>query len=106
MKQTVNFYNFTDAFASMGRESNFSYEALGLLFNFFEELEACSDEEMELDVIGICCDYCEMTLEEYVESYSPELPDEYDIDTIVEILENVTCFVGKTEQGTVVFQAY
>lgn len=55
MKQTINKSDFRDAFHRMGRDKQFSYDALGALFDYYEEI----DEEMELDVIAICCDWCE-----------------------------------------------
>lgn len=59
MHITVNSTMFVDAFHSMGREDQFSLPALYALFNYLEDLEQDSGEEMELDVIAICCDYTE-----------------------------------------------
>ena len=39
----------------MGRGDNFTREALDALFCYLEEI----DENIELDVIGLCCDYTE-----------------------------------------------
>ena len=36
MKQTVNNSAFHDAFVNYGRTDNFSYDALDLLFDYFE----------------------------------------------------------------------
>jgi hypothetical protein len=55
MKKTIGKWDFMEAFKSAGRGEQFSRDGLEALF---EELEA-QDEEMELDVIAICCDYCE-----------------------------------------------
>ena len=38
MFQTINLYQFRDAFQRMDRK-NFSYEGLEVLFDFFEEVE-------------------------------------------------------------------
>lgn len=56
MKQTINQYQFTEAFRAI-RPDNFSYEGLKTLFNYLEELEQDLGEELELDVIAICCDW-------------------------------------------------
>ena len=65
MKQPVNEQDFRAAFQAM-RSDNFSYEGLGALFEYFEELEEGLDEEFELDVIAICCDFAEYKdLEEF-----------------------------------------
>lgn len=70
MKQTINFYDFQSAFEEQ-RPDNFSYDALAGLFVYFEEMEGCG-LEIELDVVAICCDYCESTLGEFNQDYSQE----------------------------------
>ena len=76
MKQSVNEYDFIDAFRNYfgGQyKTNFSYEGLKALFEWFEELENDTGEEMELDVIAICCDFSEYeSLKEYNEYYDKE----------------------------------
>lgn len=59
----VTLQNFVDAFKSAGRDP-FSKEAYEALLTYYEELEASTGEGIELDPIGICCDWTEMTLEE------------------------------------------
>ena len=78
MKQTVNLYDFRDAFNRMDRADAFSYEGLEILFNGLEELEDDTGEEMELDVIALCCDFSEMTLNEIIQAY----PDLFDDDRL------------------------
>lgn len=58
MKTTIDLYTFRDMFQGK-RPDDFSYEGLEALFDYLEELEQGTEEEMELDVIGICCDFCE-----------------------------------------------
>jgi hypothetical protein len=74
MKQTVNIYQFRNAFRAMDREKQFSYEGLEQLFNYLEELEEDTGEEMELDVIAICCDYAEANYKDIARNYNIELP--------------------------------
>ena len=72
MKQTINEYQFTEAFKRI-RPNNFSYEGLKALFEYLEEFENDTGEEMELDVIAICCDYMEYdSLNEYNRDYDKE----------------------------------
>lgn len=73
MKQTVNFSHFVDAFRDAGRESQFSYDALCVLFDHFEQYEEDTGEELELDVIAICCDYAEGTWQEIANAYGVDL---------------------------------
>ena len=70
MKQTVNFSEFCDRFKAMGRNNKFTYWGKKALFNYLEEYEESLGEEMELDVIALCCDYTEYkNLKEIQESY-------------------------------------
>ena len=59
MKQTINSCDFIDAFRAHGRQNQFSYAGLRALFEYLEEMEDGMGEEMELDVIALCCDYSE-----------------------------------------------
>lgn len=81
MKRTVNVYDFRQAFKDMGRNDSFTYEGLGALFEYFEELEEDTGEEMELDVIGICCDFSEYeNIKEFQENYGDEYQTIEDIE--------------------------
>ena len=59
MKQTVSEFQFVDSFRACGRESQFSVAARRALFDHFEIIEQYQDEEIELDPVGICCDFAE-----------------------------------------------
>ena len=61
MHITVDFSMFADAFRRMGRENQFSREALEALFNYLEEYEQDTGEDLELDVVGLCCEFTEYT---------------------------------------------
>ena len=70
MKTTVNQTDFTDAFKKL-RPDNFSYEGLESLYNYLTDYEQDTGEEIELDVIALCCDYSEYkNLDEYKQNYS------------------------------------
>jgi len=71
MKQTIGLSDFRDAFIHAGRKENFSYEALELLFNMCEEI----DENMELDVIALCCEYYENDLDTVISEYRIDVSD-------------------------------
>lgn len=103
MKLTIDTAGqFRDQFAQCGRKDQFSYEALGLLFDYFEDV----DPDMELDVVAICCDYSEDTAEDIAENYSIDLSDcggdYYEISAAVKAyLEENTQLVGETSTGFV-----
>jgi len=68
MKKIISKYDFTNDFNAI-RPDNFSYAGLIALFNYLEEVEESMGGEIELDVIALCCEYTETTIEEYAESY-------------------------------------
>ena len=74
MKEYVTESTFIDAFKqSDTRKNQFSYEGLQALFEYLEEYEDSTGEEMEFDMIGICCDFTEYdSLKEYNDDYSKE----------------------------------
>lgn len=59
MKQTVFASDFIDAFRAHDRQDRFSYDGLHALFEYLEEIESDAGTEMELDVVALCCDFCE-----------------------------------------------
>jgi len=105
MKQSIYLSDFQDAFRNMNRSENFSYEALELLYNMFEEI----DENMELDVIAICCDFNEDDFESIANNYGIDIEDCEDEDekkqTVEDYLNEHTFLVGTTDEGFV-YQAF
>ena len=59
MKQTVSSHQFVDSFRAAGRESQFTRPALFALFDYLESYEEDCGVELELDPIGICCEWAE-----------------------------------------------
>ena len=77
MKQTINFYDFQKAFQEL-RPNSFTYEGLRALFEYLEDLEDSTGEEIEFDVIVLCCDFIEYeSEEEYHKDYSEHVIDDY-----------------------------
>ena len=107
MKLTIeNASQFRDEFRQCGRADQFSYEALGLLFDYFEEI----DPDYELDVIAICCEYSEDSVEQIAESYGLEFSSIEEGDTdgerdhVLAYLQEHTSVVGVTPSGIVYAQ--
>lgn len=61
MKTTVTSHQFVESFRACGRESQFSRAALFALFEYLEEYENSTGEEIELDPIAICCEWAEFS---------------------------------------------
>ena len=93
MKQTINFYNFSDAFRKAGRAEQFTYEGQRAIFDYLEEYEDSTGEEVELDVVAICCEYMEYeNLEEFHNIYDkkdyPSLEKLRDYTQVIEVGED------------------
>ncbi len=104
MKTTVSKYDFERAFADAGRKDQFSYEGLAVLFDYLEELEANTGQELELDVIALCCDYYESSLEAIIQSYSIDvegLDDDEQVDAVREYLMDQGAYCGETPSSFV-----
>jgi hypothetical protein len=110
MKQTVNSYQFHDAFKRMERADAFSYEGLEVLFKGLEEFEEDTNEEIELDVIALCCDYCEMSLSEMIDAYKHMIDEEIlnddDTNAVTDWFYNQTWVLGQTNIDTYVFRQF
>jgi len=71
MKTDVNFYAFEDAFKTRERKDTFSYKGLRALYDYLLNYEEDTDEEIELDVIALCCEYTEYeSLKELQKDYT------------------------------------
>ena len=98
MKTTVNFSDFCDRFIVYNRDNNFSYEGKRALFEYLEEYEDATGEEIELDVIALCCEYSEYkNLEEFQGDYGT------DYETIEDI-EDQTQVIRVGEEGFIIQQ--
>jgi hypothetical protein len=106
MKQTIDSSDFIDAFHAYKRYEQFGYEALNMLFEYFEEC----DPDMELDVISICCDYSHDSVTDIANNYSIDLSDcaeaEDRVDIVRDWLQDHTTIVGETDQGFVYCSAF
>lgn len=97
MKITVTKSIFLDQFETMGRGDQFSYKALGWLFDMLDDFD---NENEELDVIAICCDFNELKIEDVRSEY--DVPEDQDV---IDYLEENT-FVVNSDDETVLFQSF
>jgi len=110
MKQTVNFYAFRDAFNSC-RPDNFTYEGLSVLFDYLTAYEDDTGEELELDVIALCCDYAESTYQEIAKDYDIDFSDcETEEDrrqAVIDYLNDSTTICGELDdKQTIIYQQF
>ena len=82
MIKTINEYDFIDAFKKMGRTDNFSNSGLIALYEYLTMLGDDLGQEIELDVIALCCEYAEYdNLEEFQADYSEDYQTIGDIES-------------------------
>jgi hypothetical protein len=104
MKQTIHLSDFRDAFHKAGRGTQFSYQALELIYDYLIEMEQGEGEEFELDVIGLCCDISEDTPENIAKSYDIELADDgNELQNVLDDLYDSTTVIGTTDDGNIVY---
>ena len=112
MKQTINFYDFNQAFNNI-RPANFSYDGLLALFNYLEQYEDDCGTEIELDVIALCCDFTESTYHEIYNDYICDVHEqvlgasrykEINSDILEWLLENTN--VIEVNDQRVIYQAF
>lgn len=109
MKQTINFYEFRDAFLRI-RPANFTPDGLIVLFEYLEQYEQDTGEELELDVIGLCGDFNEDHWREMAEYFGIDLKDieneEDQQQAVMDYLCDKTSVCGITDDGSIVYQVF
>jgi hypothetical protein len=106
--QSINsVHQFREAFRLAGRMDQFSYEGLEVLFDYLDNLSEDIGEPIELDVVALCCNYYESSIEELIDNYNIDASevDEDDPDSIIEVvreyLEDNTSVCGEVCGGFV-----
>ncbi|WP_038374962.1 hypothetical protein [Brachyspira alvinipulli] len=71
MTKTLKEYDFIQEFESNETyKNNFSRIGLIELFEYLEEFEEETNEQIEFDIVALCCDYGELTENEYKKEYN------------------------------------
>ena len=96
MKQSANFSEFCDGFRDMGRNEQFTYEGKRALFDYLEDYEESTGEEIELDVIALCCEYTEYaSLKDLQEDYT-------DIESMEDLEDKTTVIMIDGEESFII----
>lgn len=102
---TVDKHDFIDAFRRYNRQDHFSYEGLEVLFDYLEQLSEDTGEPIELDVVALCGEYYENSIEELIEDYDIDVSDaadEFEKEDIVrDYLTDNTIVCGEVDDGFV-----
>lgn len=111
MKDDVSLNRFVQAFKDMGRDNQFTQDGLKALYEYLIEFEEETGKEMELDVIGICCDFAEYeNLKEYLCDYDTNI-DRKDFDNsedyeeaVKEGIQEHTTFIDIDNESFIIAQ--
>lgn len=103
MYQTITFSDFVDAFRAYSREEQFTYEGKQVLFDYLENYEDETGERIELDVVALCCEYNESTLDEINNDYGQDFET---LDDAEAWISDQTALVGSTDVDTIIFVAF
>jgi len=109
MKTTVSINAFHQAFYDMGRVNQFSAAGRSILFDYLEQLGEDIGEEIELDVIALCCEYAEEDHKTIAENYSIDISDcdfEDGLDRVIAYLEDEGVYVGHTKGFDIVYRQF
>ena len=78
---------FMDRFRQMNRYEQFGYDGLSALYDYLEQYEDETGEEVELDVIALCCEYSLFdSIEELQKSY-PNIESVEDLQDHTQVIE-------------------
>jgi len=93
--------SFRNTFLTSDYKNNFSYGGLTALYDYFEELEAGTGQTIEFDLVGIACEYSELTIDELRDNYSISK----NID-VIEYLQERTQVIEIENSDRVIIQDY
>lgn len=112
MKQTLNKDTFRFLMYEI-RPDNFSYEGLGILFDYFEQYEEDTDDQIEFDPIAFCCEYAESDPQEIANDLDFDedepchgMDEEETAQFIADKLSEKTTVLGITSDNQIVYQQY
>ena len=95
--QRLDFSDFQQAFEDYGRGDQFSEGALYMIFDHLDKQE----QDVELDVIDICCEFAESSIEDLAEDFG------VGVHTVRTHLGNKSDLVlGVTDNGTLVYAQF
>lgn len=99
----VNFDTFDSEFRNIARATQFP-KCLEALFDYLTEMED-DDNDVELDVIALCCEYTEYEtifdlLHQYPDLRERDFDDNFDFEKTLQNLQNFTTVIGKPTDET------
>lgn len=100
---------FLETFRSMGRQEQFSYDAMRALYAYLEDMSDDIGQDVELDVVALCCEYTQESFDDVADNYSIDTSYAVDEDDRIELIlqhldENTSVIWHDGE--TVLFQVF
>lgn len=108
IKNELNVADVVKMFNDWGRGANFTYEGIEALLDMLEMCYTDEQGAIDLDIIGLCCDFTESTPSEllsdfsYVDDLSQDLDDDENLEIVMDYLSNNTT-VWELENGNVLY---
>jgi hypothetical protein len=93
--QITHVGQFRDAFHNAGRHNQFSYDGLAILFDWLNE----NYPDYDLDVVQLCCNYAESTVDQLTEDYAIE-------GDVIEYVNHNSIVLGVTSTGNIVYAQF
>lgn len=95
----MTFSDFSSWFArSEDKKNQFSYQALKKIFEYYEQYEEDTGEQIEFDPVAFCCEWSEFEdMEEVKKNYN-------DIETIMDLNDNTTAY--ELDNGHILLMSY
>ena len=85
MIKHVSRFDFTDAL-KQDDYNDFSHEAIQRIWEYIEEIEEATDEDIMLDIVSLRCDFSEFESEEEAREYLG-IANSEDLDSYGNVLE-------------------
>jgi predicted ArsR family transcriptional regulator len=98
--KTFNQQDFINEFEAYGRTDNFSYTGLRALFDSLDDIAQDSGQNIEMDVIALCCEFIEEHIDDVISNYDidvSDMDDDEKIETVREYLQEHTYFISDYE---------
>ena len=93
----LSFDDFEREFSEYGREDNFSWHGLKALYDYIWDIAEETDTPYVLDVIALCCEYTEYSIEDVVSAFPDILEG---LDTTDEILDELNYHTTAIRTGS------
>lgn len=87
IKKTFNENDFINEFKAYNRMDNFSYHGLTVLFESLDEMAQDCEMDIEMDVIALCCEYNESSVNDVINDYSIDVSSCENDDEIMEFVK-------------------